>query len=57
MYLTIFIEKELAKELEEKKDEQEETEEQDIDESEKREDRGERPTPEEEALDRLLNRH
>lgn len=36
---------------------EEETEEQDIDESEKREDRGERPTPEEEALDRLLNRH
>ena len=28
MHLTIFIEKELAKELEEKKDEQEETEEQ-----------------------------
>ena len=36
---------------------EEETEEQDIDESEKREDKGERPTPEEEALDRLLNRH
>lgn len=36
---------------------EEETEDQDRDESEKREDRGERPTPEEEALDRLLNRH
>ena len=36
---------------------EEETEEQNLDETEKREDRGERPTPEEEALDRLLNRH
>ena len=36
---------------------EEEEKEQDIDEAEKREDRGERPTPEEEALDRLLNRH